>query len=31
MIETMPAELAENLIDFCENRDRVYEIGRAHV
>ena len=26
MIETMPAELAENLIDFCENRDRVYAL-----
>lgn len=26
MIETMPAELAENLIDFCENRSRVYAL-----
>ena len=26
MIETMPAELAENLIDFCENRDLVYAL-----
>ena len=26
MIETMPAELAENLIDFCENRGRVYAL-----
>lgn len=24
MTETMPAELAENLIEFCENRERVY-------
>lgn len=26
MSETMPAELAENLIDFCENRARVYAL-----
>ena len=26
MVETMPAELAENLIDFCENRSRVYAL-----
>lgn len=26
MTETMPAELAENLIDFCENRSRVYAL-----
>lgn len=26
MSETMPAELAENLIDFCENRRRVYAL-----
>ncbi|WP_080800852.1 TorD/DmsD family molecular chaperone [Arabiibacter massiliensis] len=26
MTETMPAELADNLIDFCENRRRVYAL-----
>ena len=26
MTETMPAELVENLIDFCENRSRVYAL-----
>ena len=26
MTDTMPAELAENLIDFCENRARVYAL-----
>ena len=26
MTDTMPAELAENLIDFCENRGRVYAL-----
>lgn len=26
MSETMPAELAENLIEFCENRARVYTL-----
>lgn len=26
MEQTMPAELAENLIDFCENRRRVYAL-----
>lgn len=26
MSETMPVELAENLIDFCENRARVYTL-----
>ncbi len=26
MTDTMPAELVENLIDFCENRGRVYAL-----